>query len=344
MYSCIRKILFLLDAEKAHHLGLSALTLLYKILPKRFFQLVFNIPNYPPVNFDRNNLFPHLKVGLAAGLDKNAQHYQVLAALGFQFIEIGTVTPIPQSGNPKPRLFRLLKDEAIINRMGFNNDGVKRIKKRLIHKPKNIIVGANIGKNKITPNELAVNDYLICFRELYDVVDYFVINVRSPNTPDLRSLQDKEPLLKIVSALKNEEQLLVKNNPSPKPILLKIAPDMTDEQIQDIAEVIQTTNITGVVATNTTISREHLIYEKHPEKYGEGGLSGKPLFDKSLNIIKKLRIFLSSDKIIIGVGGIDTEEKAEQMFKAGAHAIQLYTSFIYRGPSIITAIRKKLHI
>jgi dihydroorotate dehydrogenase len=342
MYPIIRNILFLLDAEKAHHWGLWGMSFLYKILPKKIFCRLFNVPNYPLPIIDQKNLFQHLKIGLAAGLDKNAQHYKALAALGFQFVEIGTVTPRPQAGNPKPRLFRLIKDEAIINRMGFNNDGVFKIKQRLINKPSNIVVGANIGKNKDTANEKAVEDYLICFRELYEVVDYFVVNVSSPNTPDLRSLQEKEPLIKILSALKDEEKKFSPN--STKPILLKIAPDLNDHQLQDIVEVVKLTDIAGIIATNTTITRDGLKYEKHPEKYGPGGLSGKPLFDKSFEIIYKLKQLLPKDKILIGVGGIDSEDRAEKVFNAGANAIQLYTAFIYKGPAIIHKIRKHCQI
>ncbi len=341
MYSLIRKILFLLDPEKAHYIGLSSLKLLHQCLSKKLFQLVFNVPNYPKIQINKENIFHELKIGLAAGLDKNAQYYHALFDLGFQFIEIGTVTPKPQSGNPQPRLFRLIQDEALINRMGFNNDGVKKIKERLKNKPKEIIIGANIGKNKDTPNENALNDYLICYTELYDYVDYFVVNVSSPNTPQLRALQEKEPLMDILSTLLNEEKKLMKNS-IPKPLFVKIAPDITDEQLQDIAEVITKTNITGVITTNTTITREHLIYEKNADKYGSGGLSGKPLFEKSLNIVKKIRTLLPSDKIIIGVGGINTPERAQQILNAGANAIQVYTAFIYKGPDIIRQIRKKI--
>jgi len=344
MYNLLRNILFILDAETAHNLGLSALSCMYKILPEKVFKFIFCIPYYPETKINPSNLFENIKVGLAAGLDKNAKHYKALAALGFQFIEIGTVTPRPQSGNPKPRLFRLIKDEAIINRMGFNNDGVLAIKKRLLNKPKHIIIGANIGKNKDTPNEKAVEDYIQCFNELYDVANYFVVNVSSPNTPNLRNLQEKEPLIKILSALKEEEKKFVSKHNTPKPILLKIAPDLTDEQLNDIVDVIKQTNISGIIATNTTITRDNLIHEKNVDKYGNGGLSGKPLFEKSLAVVSKLSKLLPSDKIIIAVGGIDSAEKAQQMINAGANAIEIYTSFIYKGPAIITEIRKKLNV
>ncbi len=341
MYSFIKKFLFLLDAETAHHIGLLLLSFLHKILPKKIFKFLFGIPEYSKDIIDKNNLFQNLKIGLAAGLDKNAQHYQALADLGFQFVEIGTVTPRPQSGNPKPRLFRLIKDEAIINRMGFNNDGVKKIKERLMNKPKDIVIGVNIGKNKDTPNEKAIEDYLICFRELYSVADYFVVNVSSPNTPNLRALQDKEPLTHILRTLREEEK---KISDKRKIILLKIAPDLSDEQLKDIVEVVVKSDIEGIIATNTTITRDNLKYETNVSKYGEGGLSGKPLFEKSLQIIKKLKAILPSEKILIGVGGIDSAEKAQSMLNAGANAIQIYTGFIYKGPALITEIRKYIDV
>lgn len=343
MYGIIKKILFLLDAEKAHHIALHSMNILHKYLPKSLFKAAFHIPPYPDISIRSAALFENLKIGLAAGLDKNAQYYEALASLGFQFIEIGTVTPRPQIGNPKPRLFRLLKDEAIINRMGFNNDGVQKIKQRLENKPPHIIVGANIGKNKDTPNEEALHDYLICFKELYHVVDYFVVNVSSPNTPHLRLLQDKQPLIHILTALKKEEQKIAPHQ-APKPLFIKIAPDLTTEQLKDIAEVIQQTNITGIIATNTTITRDNIMYETQIEKYGPGGLSGKPLFEKSLKIVQILRTMLPPDKIIIGVGGIDSPERAQLMFQAGANAIQIYTAFIYKGPYLIHQIRKQCKI
>ncbi|GIV27613.1 MAG: dihydroorotate dehydrogenase (quinone) [Bacteroidia bacterium] len=343
MYCIIRKILFLLDAETAHHIGLSSLSFIHKILPKRVFKWLFKIPDYSANRIDKNNLFHSLKIGLAAGLDKNAQHYKALAALGFQFVEIGTVTPRPQSGNPKPRLFRLIKDEAIINRMGFNNDGVQKIKERLTNKPTDIVVGVNIGKNKDTPNDKAIEDYLICFRELYSVADYFVVNVSSPNTPNLRELQEKEPLMQILKALREEEKKLSKDS-AHKVILLKIAPDLSDDQLKDIVEVVVKSDIDGIIATNTTITRDNLRYEEDVDKYGQGGLSGKPLFEKSLYVVKKIKELLPDNKILIGVGGIDNTERAQMMLNAGANAIQLYTGFIYKGPQLITEIRKSINV
>ncbi|GIV30158.1 MAG: dihydroorotate dehydrogenase (quinone) [Bacteroidia bacterium] len=348
MYRLIRNILFLLDAETAHHLGLKLLNLSYKLLPNKLFKQLLSVhTNTQNIQTKNNttiheNFFSSFKIGLAAGLDKNAEYFEPLAACGFDFIEIGTVTPQPQPGNPKPRLFRLIKDQAIINRMGFNNDGADAIKKRLQNKPSHIIVGVNIGKNKNTPNDKAVNDYLYCYKTLYDVADYFIVNVSSPNTPNLRELQEKHALINIFTALQNEEKQLSTSSHK-KPVFLKIAPDLTDEQLKDIAEVILQTNITGVIATNTTISRDNLQYEQHPEKYGNGGLSGKPLFEKSLDIVRKLRLILPPNKIIIGVGGIDSPQKAQLMKDAGANAIQIYTAFIYHGPKIISGIKKQIN-
>ncbi|GAB4455396.1 MAG: quinone-dependent dihydroorotate dehydrogenase [Bacteroidia bacterium] len=347
LYSIARNILFLLDAEKAHYLGLNLLKWNYKILPPYLFRQLLGVQpfdsHFKEKIFDEN-FFRTFKIGLAAGLDKNAEFIEPLAACGFDFIEIGTVTPRPQSGNPKPRLFRLIKDEAIINRMGFNNNGADIIRNRLLQKPQNVVVGANIGKNKDTPNEYAVNDYVYCYSTLYDVVDYFVINVSSPNTPNLRALQEKSSLIKIFDALKNTEQKILSSSRQIKykPVFLKIAPDLSEEQLKDIADVVIETNIAGVIATNTTISRDNLKFEKHPEQYGAGGLSGKPLFEKSLQIVQKLRPLLPDDKIIIGVGGIDNAEKARQMLNAGANAIQIYTSFIYYGPKIISHIKSQI--
>ncbi|GAB4204751.1 MAG: quinone-dependent dihydroorotate dehydrogenase [Bacteroidia bacterium] len=348
MYPLIRNILFLLDAEIAHHIGLKLLHLSYKLLPKKLFQKLLSVhTNTSNIQIKNNtilnnNFFTSFKIGLAAGLDKNAQYFESLAACGFDFIEVGTVTPKPQPGNPKPRLFRLIKDQAIINRMGFNNDGADAIKKRLQNKPPHLIVGVNIGKNKNTPNETAVNDYLYCYKTLYNVADYFVVNVSSPNTPNLRELQEKHALINIFTALKNEEKQLSPST-AKKPVFLKIAPDLTDEQLKDIAEVILQTDITGVIATNTTITRDNLEYEQHPEKYGNGGLSGKPLFEKSIDIVRKLRLILPAHKIIIGVGGIDSPQKAQLMKDAGANAIQIYTAFIYHGPKIISDIKKQIN-
>jgi len=270
-------------------------------------------------------------VGLAAGFDKNAVLFDELSAFGFGFIEIGTVTPKPQPGNPKPRLFRLKKDQALINRMGFNNDGVDVIAERLRHRKTAIIIGGNIGKNKTTPNEKAVEDYLICFDKLFEVVDYFVVNVSSPNTPNLRALQDKKPLTHILQSLQNENN----KRDKPKPILLKIAPDLTDSQLLDIIDIVNTTKIAGVIATNTTISREGLVSNNKNET---GGLSGKPLSNRATEVIHFLSEKSEKAFPIIGVGGIHSANDAQEKIKAGATLVQLFTGFIYQGPGLVKRI------
>ncbi len=283
--------------------------------------------------------FPN-QIGLAAGLDKDAKLTDEIACLGFGFIEIGTVTPKAQPGNEKPRAFRLPKDEALINRMGFNNEGAKAAAERLKYrKNKNVIIGGNIGKNKITLNENAVNDYVICFNKLFDAVDYFVVNVSSPNTPNLRELQDKEPLHNLLQTLVYEN----KKKPAQKPIFLKIAPDLTNEQLRDIVEIVTNTNIAGVVATNTTIARDGLTTNAEEVKaMGAGGLSGKPITKRSTEVIKFLRSKLDKKYFIIGVGGIHSVEDAIEKINAGADVIQLYTGFIYEGPALVKKINKEI--
>jgi dihydroorotate dehydrogenase len=273
-------------------------------------------------------------VGLAAGFDKDAKLYNELSNFGFGFIEIGTLTPKPQIGNPKKRLFRLNEDSAIVNRMGFNNGGVEEAVYRL-KKNKGVLVGGNIGKNKVTSNENAVDDYVICFHALYDYVDYFVVNVSSPNTLNLRALQDKEPL----TALLNTLQELNRKKEKAKPILLKIAPDLTDEQLLDIIEIVCTTQIDGVIATNTTISRDGL---QSSNKKEVGGLSGKPLTDRSTEVIRFLSEKSKKAFPIIGVGGIHSEKDALEKMKAGADLVQIYTGFIYEGPQLIKRINRAL--
>jgi len=260
--------------------------------------------------------------------------YHELSNFGFGFIEIGTVTPKPQEGNPKKRLFRLKEDSAIINRMGFNNGGVNEAVARL-KKNNGVLIGGNIGKNKVTPNEEATSDYEICFEALYDVVDYFVVNVSSPNTPNLRALQDKEPLTQLLQTLQNKNEL----KPKAKPILLKIAPDLTDDQLLDIIDIVSTTKIAGVIATNTTISREGLQSENKAEM---GGLSGKPLAKRATEVIRFLSEKSKKAFPIIGVGGIHTAEDAVEKLEAGASLVQLYTGFIYEGPALVKAINNKI--
>jgi len=278
-------------------------------------------------------------VGLAAGFDKNAHYLHALADLGFGFIEIGTLTPRAQVGNPKQRLFRLPPDQAIINRMGFNNDGVDAVIPYLQKRPKGVIVGGNIGKNKDTPNEEAVNDYEICFQKLFEYVDYFVVNVSSPNTPGLRELQEKGPLLKILQRLQN----LNLEKTAPKPIFLKIAPDLTHSQLDDIIEMVQEAKIAGVIATNTTVSREGLKTSKQRiEAIANGGLSGKPLQSRALEVVEYLSKHSQNAFPIIGVGGVFTSEDAQEMLKAGASLVQIYTGFIYEGPLIVPKILRAL--
>lgn len=277
--------------------------------------------------------FPN-PVGLAAGFDKDAKLYRELSNLGFGFIEIGTLTPKGQPGNPKKRLFRLREDEAIINRMGFNNGGVDEAVLRL-KKNNGVLIGGNIGKNKLTPNDEAVNDYIYCFEALFDYVDYFVVNVSSPNTPNLRALQDKEPLTQLLKTLKEANS----QKTHPKPILLKIAPDLTDSQLEDIIEIVADTKIDGIIATNTTISRDGL---KSGNRMEAGGLSGKPLTQRSTEVIRFLHDKSNGAFPIIGVGGIHSEKDALEKLDAGASLVQLYTGFIYEGPALIKRINNAI--
>lgn len=336
--SIIRPILFKLDPENVHHFTFSAIHFfskipffssicnsLYEVKDKRLETEVFGLKFKNPV-------------GLAAGFDKDAKLYKELSNFGFGFIEIGTLTPKAQDGNPKKRLFRLKNNNAIINRMGFNNGGVQEAVERL-KKNKNVLIGGNIGKNKITPNEEAVNDYLICFEALFNYVDYFVVNVSSPNTPNLRELQDKEPLTRLLQTLQDKNHTKAK----PKPILLKIAPDLTNEQLLDIIDIVTQTKIAGVIATNTTISRENLKPEDNPEVLAEmGGLSGKPLTKRSTEVIRFLSEKSNKAFPIIGVGGIHSAEEALEKLDAGASLVQLYTGFIYEGPKLVKEINQAI--
>jgi dihydroorotate dehydrogenase len=334
--------MFKLDPEKAHSLTVSIFKAVLKI--PLLSSLVKMSYSYQHSSLEKSYMGLNFKnpVGLAAGFDKDGKYYETMSNLGFGFIEIGTVTPLPQIGNDKPRLFRLPKDESIINRMGFNNDGVdamvERLKKR---KKSNVIIGGNIGKNKVTPNENAVDDYLICFEKLHDYVDYFVVNVSSPNTPGLRELQEKEPLMKILNAL----QSVNKTKARLRPILLKIAPDLTESQLDDIIEIVQSTHIEGVIATNTTISREGLsTNNKRIEEIGNGGLSGKAVQEKSTAVINYLNQKSNGKLFIIGVGGINGSNEAKKKLNAGASLIQVYSSMIYEGPSLVKKINKSLVI
>ena len=335
----IRPLLFLFSAEAAHGIAISFLRLLSKIPGKLYMIKKIVAVKSPGLEREFVGLkFPN-PVGLAAGFDKDAVAVPAWEALGFGFIEIGTLTPLPQPGNPRPRLFRLKKDKAIINRMGFNNKGVEAAVLQLKKVRSKAVIGGNIGKNKLTPNQNALSDYLKSFEKLYPVVDYFVVNVSSPNTPGLRELQEKEPLKKILNGLIDANRKKEKE----KPILLKIAPDLSKSQLDDIVEITLETGINGLIATNTTITRDNLSYSaEYLEKIGAGGLSGKPLTHRSEEIISYLRSMLGPELLIIGVGGIMSAEDAERKLKAGANLVQLYTGFIYEGPSLIRRINKKL--
>ncbi len=326
----VRPLFFFFDPEEIHHFTFSLIRLLskipgftplfrkmYLIEDKRLEREVFGLKFKNPV-------------GLAAGFDKDAKLYQELSNFGFGFIEIGTLTPVGQEGNPKKRLFRLKQDGAIINRMGFNNGGVQQAVERL-KRNKNVLIGGNIGKNKLTPNENAVQDYEICFDALFDYVDYFVVNVSSPNTPNLRELQDKKPLTELLQTLQDKNN----SRPKQKPILLKIAPDLTDEQLLDIIDIVKDTQIAGVIATNTTISREGLQSANRVEM---GGLSGKPLTQRATQVIRFLSEKSNKAFPIIGVGGIHSAADALEKLEAGASLVQLYTGFIYEGPQLVKNI------
>jgi dihydroorotate dehydrogenase len=334
----IRPFLFLLEPEKVHHLSFTFIKLLSKIGFSGFFRFLYLIEDE---RLEREVFGIKFKnpVGLAAGFDKNANLYNELSNFGFGFIEIGTVTPKPQAGNPKKRLFRLKADQAIINRMGFNNLGAFEAVENL-KKKHNVIIGGNIGKNKITPNHLATKDYLICFDALFDHVDYFVVNVSSPNTPGLRELQDKEPLTALLMALKRENHKYAQNKQViEKPILLKIAPDLTNEQLLDIIQIVEDTRISGIIATNTTIARENLKSDYYLTEE-KGGLSGKPLANRSTEVIRFLSEKSNKAFPIIGVGGIHSVEDALEKLEAGADLIQLWTGFVYEGPALVKKINK----
>jgi len=338
MYAILKFFLFKFDPEKIHHFVTYWLKKAHKVAPINFAIKAFY--NFEDKKLELNVFGLHFKnpVGLAAGFDKNGEYIEEFANFGFGFIEVGTVTPLPQLGNEKPRMFRLKADNALINRMGFNNDGVEALAKKLVTVKRNgLIIGGNIGKNKNTPNENAVDDYVKCFDALFDVVDYFVVNVSSPNTPNLRALQEKEPLKHILNTLQNRN---LKNSIS-RPILLKIAPDLTTQQLDDIVEIVQETKIAGVIATNTTISREGL-YSSKKLKSEMGGVSGKPLKNSSTEVIRYLAKKSNQSFPIIGVGGIHNADDALEKLEAGAALVQIYTGFVYEGPGLVKQILKKL--
>jgi dihydroorotate dehydrogenase len=333
----IRPLLFLFSPEVSHTITIAILKVACKIPLVPAILRAIHVVKDPRLQRTIGGLtFPN-PVGLAAGFDKNALFFREMGYLGFGFVEIGTVTPLAQPGNDKPRLFRLPKDSALINRMGFNNDGMMAVAERVKKKSKDIVLGGNIGKNKVTPNENANSDYEKCFDALFDGVDYFVVNVSSPNTPGLRSLQDKEPLTKLLLGLQT------KNNTKPKrkPIFLKIAPDLSNEQLDDIVAIVNDCKIDAVVATNTTLSREGLKTTE-VDKIGAGGLSGKPLTKRSTEVVKYLHDKSKGAFPIIASGGIHSVADAMEKINAGAIMVELYTGFIYEGPLLAKRICKRI--
>jgi dihydroorotate dehydrogenase len=348
MYKILRSILFLFPPEWAHYFSMNCLKVLCFLPPLRNLIAFFFTSHDSRLTANIFNLDLKNPVGLGAGFDKNAKYLRELETLGFGFVEIGTVTPLPQEGNPQPRLFRLPKDKALINRMGFNNDGAKvvaqRLKKwkeshsRLTTHDSRLIVGGNIGKNKTTPNEEAWKDYATCFNELHPYVDYFVVNVSSPNTPGLRELQEKESLKRILLHL-----LMINNGKAnSKPVLLKIAPDLSYEQIDDVIDLALEIKLDGIVATNTTISRENLVHDVGIGNQEAGGLSGVPLKQKSTEIIKYIHQKANGQIPIIASGGIFSSADAKEKLIAGASLVQVWTGFIYEGPGIVKHICKLL--
>lgn len=345
MYRLLKPLLFLLPAETAHRLTASLLDLAAAFPPSRW--LIRRWYSFPAPALERKlqGLTFRNPVGLAAGFDKDGKHLAGLACLGFGFIEVGTVTPRPQAGNPRPRLFRLPADRALINRMGFNNDGLDALVSRLQQLrqtnalPPGLLLGGNIGKNKDTPNEQATADYQRCFDALFPYVDYFVVNVSSPNTPGLRELQEKEPLTRLLQELQTQNRAKA----TPKPILLKIAPDLTDAQLDDIAAIVGETGLAGVIATNTTIGRDGLQTPATAvQALGAGGLSGAPLRHRATEVIGYLRSRLGPEPLIVGVGGIDSPEAAREKLDAGANLVQVYSGLVYEGPELVKRILHEL--
>lgn len=335
-YDLLRPLLFKLDAELAHQVVFSLLDQLGRT--DRIPQLGAELTSASHPALERHIMGLHLAnpIGLAAGFDKNARLLHVWPWLGFGFVEIGTVTPRPQAGNDRPRLFRLPQDRALVNRMGFNNEGVEAVARRLEHREQPLVIGANIGKNKDTPNDEAVNDYVACFDRLQGLAHYFVVNVSSPNTPGLRALQDKEPLRRILLSLQSRNKNLA-------PLLLKIAPDLNEAQLEDIAALVEECNLAGLVATNTTISRDNLATAAPAvEQLGAGGLSGAPLTRRSRSVVLQLRQLCGPRPAIIGVGGIMQGADAAAMLAAGADLVQLYSGYVYSGPMLVPQIARHL--
>ncbi len=337
--SIIRPLFFKFSAEQAHHIAFTLFKSILKLpVAKKISTSIFQYNNANLAQDLFGLHFPN-PIGLAAGFDKDAKLVDELETLGFGFIEIGTVTPEPQAGNPQPRLFRLAEDRALINRMGFNNEGMLAAADRLKARKGKVIIGGNIGKNKLTPNEEAISDYEKAFDALYDYVDYFVINVSSPNTPNLRALQEKEPLKALLMAV----QVRNKKKPTLKPVLLKIAPDLTESMLDDILEIVSEAQLSGIIATNTTISRENLITDQNAlEHMGAGGLSGKPLQNRSTEVVRYLYKKSAGTVPIIAAGGIMNGKDAMGKLQAGASLVQVYTGFVYEGPGMIKRMSKYL--
>jgi dihydroorotate dehydrogenase len=332
----IRPFLFTIDPEKVHYQVFRFIKWICRIPGGSFLLKSLYGVNDKRLGITKMGLhFPN-PVGLAAGFDKDAKLYNELSCLGFGFIEIGTVTPKPQAGNDKPRLFRIPSSKALINRMGFNNAGADSAASRL-KKKHHVIIGGNIGRNKATSNEHATDDYVYCFHALFDVVDYFVVNVSSPNTPNLRALQEKEPLMNLLVTLQNANNAKT----TPKPVLLKIAPDLSFPQIDEVIEIVKASGLAGIIATNTTISREGVNKsEEHASQ--QGGLSGLPVREKSTEVIRYIREKAGKELVIIGVGGIFTGDDVLEKLEAGADLVQVYTGFIYEGPAMVKRICKTL--
>ncbi len=327
----LRPLLFSLPPEAAHELTT-------RLLKLPGMAGTFRSPHATDESLGKEVFGLHFPnpVGLAAGFDKNARFFEAMGTIGFGFVEVGTVTPRPQPGNPKPRMFRLPKDQALVNRMGFNNEGIAAMKHRLqARRPGGPVIGGNIGKNKDTSNENALEDYLHCFRKLQPYVDYFVVNVSSPNTPGLRSLQEKEPLKRLLEGVQQENAA---SDPR-RPLLLKIAPDLTQEQLDDILDIAAETRLDGLIATNTTIIRDHLkTSAAQLERIGGGGLSGQPLEERATEVIHYLTERTRGELPIVGVGGIFSPQDALEKLEAGASLIQLYTGFVYEGPGLLDEV------
>jgi dihydroorotate dehydrogenase len=338
--SVVKPLLFQLDAERAHHVVFDNLKRAARVPGTAALLRTLYDYQHPSLEREVFGLKFRNPVGLAAGLDKNAVLTDELASLGFGFVEIGTVTPRPQPGNPAPRLFRLPQDAALINRMGFNNDGAAAVAARLRQRSnRQLIIGGNIGKNKDTPNEQAGDDYVAAFEALAEVVDYFVVNVSSPNTPGLRELQDKKPLISLLQQVQARNQARAQ----PRPLLLKIAPDLTNAQLDDILEIARETQLSGLVATNTTIGRTGLATSaSQVASYGAGGLSGRPLRARATEVIAYLHQRSGGALPIIGAGGIHSAADALEKLAAGAALVQLYTGFVYEGPGLIKQINQAI--